>query len=48
MKECLDHKHDESKLFRGILCGNCNRMIGFAKDNPEVLRAGAEYLEKYL
>jgi ribosomal protein S18 acetylase RimI-like enzyme len=23
-------------------------MLGFAEDNPEILRAGASYIEKYL
>jgi hypothetical protein len=30
--------------FRGVLCSSCNRVLGYAYDNPEILRRGAEYL----
>ena len=39
----VDHCHTTGKV-RGLLCVNCNRMLGHALDNPEVLKAGAEYL----
>lgn len=39
----VDHDH-ETGAVRGLLCAECNRMLGCAKDRPEVLRAGAEYL----
>lgn len=39
-----DHCHQRGRV-RGLLCRNCNSMLGHAKDNPEVLRRGAEYLE---
>jgi len=41
-----DHDH-KTGLFRSIICGNCNSMLGFAHDKPEVLRKGARYLLKY-
>jgi hypothetical protein len=44
VKECTDHIHG-TVIVRGILCDGCNKMIGFAKENPEILRAGANYLE---
>jgi hypothetical protein len=41
---CIDHDH-ESGLVRGILCDACNRAIGFAHDQPDILRRLALYLE---
>ena len=41
----VDHNH-ATKNVRGLLCANCNRMLGFAADRPRVLRAGANYLIK--
>lgn len=40
----VDHCHTTMKV-RGLLCRNCNLMIGNAKDMPQVLRAAANYLE---
>ena len=40
----VDHDHENGKV-RGILCKNCNVMLGCAKDNPDILRAGSTYLE---
>lgn len=38
--------HDEvRKIIRGWLCHRCNVGIGFFKDNPDVMRRAAEYLE---
>jgi hypothetical protein len=42
---CIDHCHSTG-VVRGALCGACNLMLGAAKDNTEILRAGAEYLER--
>jgi Recombination endonuclease VII len=39
----LDHDH-VTGAFRGFLCGLCNTMLGMAKDDPDVLVAGAAYL----
>lgn len=43
----VDHDHNSGKV-RGLLCTNCNPMLGFAKDNKEVLRAAIAYLENNL
>jgi hypothetical protein len=41
----VDHCHDTGKI-RGILCNNCNRAIGLLKDNVQLLRKAADYLER--
>lgn len=42
----VDHCH-ATGLVRGLLCGNCNFSIGYAKDDPEILRGLADYLERH-
>jgi hypothetical protein len=41
----LDHDHTTG-LSRGWLCGTCNRALGQAKDNAELLRKLADYLDR--
>jgi hypothetical protein len=41
-----DHDHDSGEA-RGWLCGSCNRGLGLFKDNPELLRAAALYVEGF-
>lgn len=41
---CVDHNHQTGKV-RGLLCNTCNRAIGLLKDNTEVLRRAAEYID---
>lgn len=41
-----DHDH-KTKQPRGVLCHNCNVALGNFQDNPEILRAAIEYLEKH-
>jgi hypothetical protein len=43
---CIDHCH-ETGVVRGLLCGNCNQAIGKLRDDPRIMRAAAEYVEKY-
>ena len=42
----VDHEHSTG-VVRGLLCTNCNTMLGHAKDNPDTLRAGIDYLAKH-
>ena len=42
---CIDHNHTTGEV-RGLLCSTCNFMLGNSKDSPEILVAGAKYLEK--
>jgi hypothetical protein len=41
----VDHDHSTGAV-RGLLCHPCNKAIGFAQDDPAVLRALAEFLER--
>ena len=42
---CIDHCHIKGHI-RGLLCHNCNFLIGFAKDNPNMLNAAVRYLNE--
>jgi hypothetical protein len=42
----VDHDHG-SGLVRGLLCHACNVAIGYFSDDPERLRAAADYIERY-
>lgn len=42
----IDHCH-ETRVVRGNLCNSCNKMLGYAKDDPAHLRAAADYLERH-
>lgn len=43
----IDHCHKSGKV-RGILCDNCNHILGKAKDDPKVLDEASAYLKSNL
>lgn len=40
---CIDHDHSTGEI-RGILCADCNKALGFARDNPKALAGLLHYL----
>lgn len=40
----IDHDHRTNKP-RGLLCGSCNLMLGFARDSAGILNAAITYLK---
>jgi len=41
----VDHCHDTGKV-RGLLCGRCNPMIGYADHNVDILTRAIDYLKR--
>jgi hypothetical protein len=42
----VDHCHVTGEV-RGLLCMNCNRAIGWLKDDPKLIQAALEYIVKW-
>lgn len=42
----VDHDHETGDV-RGLLCQSCNKAVGLLRDNPELARGAAAYLEKH-
>lgn len=40
----VDHSHKTGKI-RGLLCNNCNAVLGFSNDNPFILMSAIRYLK---
>jgi hypothetical protein len=45
---CCPGKDSCGTCIRGLLCANCNQMVGCARDNPSILESGADYLRHTL
>ena len=43
----VDHDHVTGKV-RGLLCRDCNYILGNAKDSPQLLQRAIEYLQKHI
>ena len=43
----VDHCH-RSRTIRSLLCQACNRMRRASRDNPDILAAGAAYLQEHI
>lgn len=41
----VDHDHNTGEV-RGLLCHNCNSLLGHAKDNPDILAEAIVYLQQ--
>ena len=41
----IDHCH-ETSVVRGLLCNNCNLMLGHANDNVKTLQSAINYLNQ--
>jgi len=42
----IDHDHVTGQI-RGLLCDRCNRAIGLLRDEPKILRAAVQYVERH-
>lgn len=40
----VDHNHDTGEV-RGLLCHDCNRALGFLKDDPALAESAMNYLK---
>jgi hypothetical protein len=43
VRKNIDHCHQTNK-FRGVLCFQCNALLGFCRDNVTVLYSAINYL----
>lgn len=45
--ECCPEEKTCGQCLRKILCNRCNLMLGLSHDDPEILRAAADYVEAH-
>ena len=45
--ECCSGEKSCGECVRGLICDDCNHILGFAHDNPEILESAISYLKKY-
>lgn len=41
----IDHNHETGEV-RGLLCGSCNRALGYLKDSPLIVERAFNYLTR--
>lgn len=44
---CPGRKASCGRCIRGLLCTRCNIGLGNLQDNPETIRAAADYVERF-
>jgi hypothetical protein len=42
----VDHNHITNAI-RGLLCNNCNLLLGHSKESPDILQSAQSYLKRY-
>lgn len=45
--KCCSGKTSCGRCVRGLLCGPCNKFLGFIRDNVTILQFGIDYLNEY-
>jgi hypothetical protein len=43
--KCCPGKKSCGNCVRELICGSCNKMLGLAKDDPEILKSAIAYIE---
>jgi hypothetical protein len=45
-KLCVDHNHQTGNV-RELLCGSCNKLLGFAKEDINILLGAINYIKRH-
>lgn len=40
----VDHRHDGSVNYRGLLCTTCNQVVGWMDEHPQLVRVAIRYV----